>query len=383
MIYFFTEYSQGGASMEQREKQIIRVSFIGIITNVFLAGFKFSVGFLASSVAIMVDALNNASDVLSSVITIVGTKLAGRPADKTHPYGHGRYEYLTAAVISAVILYAGITALIESVKKIIEPVEPEYTSATLAIVVAGVITKIILGRYVKHEGEKLSSDALKDSGQDALMDSAVSSSTLIGAVLFLTLGVNLEAWLGAFISTVIIKAGIDMFRETTSKILGERAESELTKSIKETICETEGVYGAYDLILSNYGPDTLMGSVHIEVPDTWTADKIDTASREIMERVAEKHRIFLTAVGVYSRNTTDNEAAKIRSDVMRAAMSQDYVLQVHGFHCDMTEKVIRFDIVVDFAAPDTEEVHRKVADEVKNICPDYTVTVQIDSDFSD
>ena len=232
--------------MEQREKQIIRVSIIGIIANIFLAGFKFAVGFLANSVAIMVDALNNASDVLSSVITIIGTKLAGRPADKSHPYGHGRAEYLTAAVISGIVLYAGITAFIESVKKILEPVEPEYTAATLAVVAAGVAVKVILGRYVKGRGLELSSDSLKDSGEDALMDSAISSTTLIGALAFLGLGWNLEAWLGAFISIVIIKAGIDMFRETTSKILGERAESELTKSIKETICETEGVYGAYD-----------------------------------------------------------------------------------------------------------------------------------------
>ena len=264
--------------MEQREKSIIRVSIIGIITNIFLAGFKFAVGFLASSVAIMIDAVNNASDVLSSVITIIGTKLAGRPADKSHPFGHGRAEYLTAAVISGIVLYAGITALIESAREIINPVEPEYSAATLIVVVSGVIVKIVLGRYVKSQGEELSSDSLKNSGEDALMDSAVSSTTLIGAGAFIFFGLNLEAWLGAFISFMIIKAAIDMFMETTSKILGEREDSDLTKSIKETICETEGVYGAYDLILTNYGPDRLMGSVHIEVPDTWTAGKIDAQS---------------------------------------------------------------------------------------------------------
>ena len=369
--------------MEQRETQIIRVSMIGIITNIFLAGFKFGVGFLANSVAIMVDALNNASDVLSSVITIIGTKLAGRPADKSHPYGHGRAEYLTAAVISGIVLYAGITALIESVKKIIEPVEPEYTAATLAVVAAGVAVKIILGRYVKGRGLELSSDSLKDSGQDALMDSAISSTTLIGAIAFLWLGWNLEAWLGTFISIVIIKAGIDMFRETTSKILGERAESELTKSIKETICETEGVYGAYDLILTNYGPDRLMGSVHIEVPDNWTADKIDVVSREIMHRVFRKHNIFISAVGVYSHNLSNDKVKEIRSSVTRVVMSQDYVLQIHAFYCDTDKKYIRFDIVLDFAAPDAEEVRRKVIESVKEIYPDYRLEIQIDSDYSD
>ncbi|MBQ7155086.1 MAG: cation transporter [Synergistaceae bacterium] len=369
--------------MEYREQQIIRVSFIGIITNIILAGFKFVVGMLANSVAIMIDALNNASDVLSSVITVIGTKLAGRPADKTHPYGHGRVEYITAEVISAIVLYAGITALIESVKKLITPEEPEYSIATLVVVAAGVIVKFVLGRYVSSKGSSLSSDALKDSGQDALMDSAVSATTLIGAFVFLGLGVNLEAWLGAFISIIIIKAGIDMFRETTSKILGERVESEISTAIKETICETDGVFGAYDLILTNYGPDRLMGSVHIEIPDTWTADKIDTVSREIAHKVFTKHHVALAAIGVYSRNTGDDEVKDIRSAVTRAVMSQEYVLQIHGFYCDVQEKIIRFDIVIDFAATDTQEVHSKVLEAVKALYPEYAVTVQLDSDFSD
>ena len=369
--------------MEHREQQIIRVSFVGIITNILLAGFKFVVGFLANSVAIMIDALNNASDVLSSVITVIGTKLAGRPADKTHPYGHGRVEYITAEVISAIVLYAGITALIESAKKILEPVEPEYSAATLIVVAAGVVVKLVLGRYVKGKGKKLSSDALKDSGQDALMDSAVSTTTLLGALAFLGFGWNLEAWLGTFISIIIIKAGIDMFRETTSKILGERVESEISSAIKATICETEGVFGAYDLILTNYGPDRLMGSVHVEVPDYWTADKIDTMSREVAHKVFTKHHVALAAIGVYSRNTGDDAVKEIRSAVTRAVMSQEYVLQIHGFYCDTEKKIIRFDIVIDFAASDTEEVRRKAAASVKELYPDYSLEILVDSDFSD
>jgi len=369
--------------MESREKQIIRVSIIGIVANVFLAGFKFAVGFFARSVAIMADALNNASDVLSSVVTIIGTKLAGRAAGKAHPFGHGRVEYITAAIISGIVLYAGITALIESVSRIINPVEPEHSAVSLGVVAAGVIVKIVLGRYVKSQGEKLSSDSLKNSGADALMDSAVSSTTLIGALAFMFAGLNLEAWLGVFISIMIIKAAVDMFMETTSKILGEREDSELTRAIKETICETEGVYGAYDLILTNYGPDKLIGSVHIEVPDTWTAGKIDETSREIMHRVAMKNHIALSAIGVYSHNTTDKRASEIRENVTRAAMSQKYVLQVHGFYCNIDEKTIRFDVVADFAAPSTEDIHKKVTDAVRKLYPEYELTVQIDSDFSD
>ena len=243
--------------------------------------------------------------------------------------------------------------------------------------------KIVLGRYVKSQGEKLSSASLKNSGADALMDSAVSSTTLIGALAFMFAGLNLEAWLGAFISIMIIKAAADMFMETTSKILGEREDSGITKAIKETICETEGVYGAYDLILTNYGPDKVMGSVHIEVPDTWTAGKIDEVSREIMHRVAVKNHIALAAVGIYSHNTTDKKASEIREKVTRAAMSQKYVLQVHGFYFNSEEKTIRFDVVIDFAADDIDSVRKKVIDAVNRLYPEYKLAVQVDSDFSD
>ena len=369
--------------LEDREKNIIRVSIIGITANVFLAGFKFLVGMFSHSIAIMIDSLNNASDVLSSVITVIGTKLANRPADKAHPYGHGRSEYISAAIISAIIIYAGITALIEAARKIFNPVTPEYSPETLIVVSAGIIVKIILGRYVSSQGKKLASDSLVNSGKDALMDSAVSSSTLLGAFVFILFGINLESWLGAFISILIIKAGVDMFRETTSKILGERAESGFTNAVKKTICMTEGIFGAYDLILTNYGPDMLMGSVHVEVPEDWNAEKIDTVSREIMHRVFIEHHIMLAAVGIYSHNSSDDEVIKIRSEVTRVVMSQDYVLQIHGFYCSTQEKIIRFDIVIDFSAPDSHEVYRNVLEKIQALYPDYSITVQPDSDYSD
>ncbi len=369
--------------MEHRQQQIIRVSIIGIITNIFLAGFKFTVGFLANSVSIMADALNNASDVMSSVVTIIGTKLAARPADKQHPYGNGRVEYITAEVISAIVLYAGITTLIESAKKILNPETPEHSTATLVVVAAGIVVKIVLGRYVSKQGEALSSDALKDSGKDSLMDSAVSTTTLLGAFAFLVFGLNLDAYLGVFISIMIINTGREMFRETISKILGERVDSKISAAVKKTICETEGIFGAYDLILNNYGPDMLMGSVHVEVPDTWTADKIDTVSREILHKVYAKHHVFLTAVGIYSRNSSDKAVIEMRNRITELVMSRKYVLQLHGFYCNSQEKVIRFDIVIDFAAPNARDVQHEVIDSVKRLYPSFSVTVQFDLDYTD
>ena len=369
--------------VQNREKTIVRTSVIGIVTNVILAAFKAIVGALSGSIAIVLDAVNNTSDALSSIITVIGAKLAGKPADKVHPFGHGRYEHISAAVISAIILYAGITSLVESVKSIIHPETPDYTVVTFIVVGTAVVVKIVLGLYVRRMGKACESDALVNSGTDALQDAVISASTIVAAVLFLLFGWQLEAYLGVIISGFIIKAGIEMIRETISKLLGERVDSELSGAVKDTICETEGVLGAYDLIMTSYGPDRWMASVHIAVPDTWTADKIDLVSREIAQQVYVKNHVLLAAVGIYSHNTQNKEVMNIRGDVTDIAEAEPYVLQVHGFFCDLEKKTIRFDVVVDFAVPDQQALIDAITEKVKQAYPDFTVCVQPDSDFSD
>ena len=368
---------------KNREKVIIKTSITGIAANILLAGFKAAVGLLSNSIAIVLDAVNNTSDALSSVITVIGTKLAGKPPDKHHPYGHGRYEHISAAVIAMIILYAGITSLVEAVKGIIYPETPDYSSLTFIVVGAAVVIKIGLGIYFRRTGKSVGSDALVNSGTDAMQDAVISISTIIAASIFLIWGVSLEAYLGVIISGFIIKAGIEMIRDTISKLIGERADKELSEAVRRTVCETEGVLGAYDLILNSYGPGRWLASVHITVPDTWTASKIDVVSREIMHRVAVKNQVLITAVGIYSHNTESDEAAKIRTDIAEITSSEEYVLQMHGFFCDIEKKEIRFDIVIDFAVPDSSKLIESISGKVKALYPEYKVTIQPDADFTD
>ena len=368
--------------MENREKTIVRTSIIGIAANIVLAAFKAAVGVFSHSIAIVLDAVNNLSDALSSVITIVGTKLAGKGPDKKHPLGHGRVEYLTAMVIAVLVMYAGITSLVESVKQMINPEMPDYKGVSLIIIAVSVLAKVVLGRYVKSVGEKVRSDSLIASGTDATMDAAISASTLVAAGIFLWKGLSLEAYLGLIISLVIIKAGIDILRETISQIIGERVDSDLAVDIKKTVTGFEDVAGAYDLVLHSYGPDTLMGSVHIEVPDYYTADRIDSLTRRIQKEVYEKHGVVLTAVSIYSRNTHDDEASKIRNEAMHIVMEHEGVLQVHGFYIDMETKTMTFDMVVDFEA-DRDAVYTHILEEIKEKYPDYNVRITLDSDISD
>ena len=367
-----------------REQTIVRTSAIGIAVNILLSAFKAAIGSLSHSIAIVLDSVNNLSDALSSVITICGTKLANKPADKKHPYGHGRIEYITALIIGAIILYAGITSLTESIKKIINPSLPDYSPASLIIVFAAVFVKIFLGLYVRATGKKVHSDSLIASGQDALMDSLISVSTLIAAGIFIIWHISLEAWLGLLISAAIIKAGIETIKETVSKILGERIDSELAKSVKATIRSVDKeIFGAYDLILNNYGPDKHLGSVHIEIPDTWTPDKIDSISRKISAEVFSKHHVLISAIGIYSVNTKRDSAYQLREAVRALVMDFKGVIQMHGFYVDQVEKLMRFDLVVSFNAIDKGELFTVIKNKIKEAYPDYEVQIQFDFDFSD
>ena len=315
-----------------REKAIVRTSLIGIIANVFLAAFKAVVGLTTHSIAIVLDAVNNISDAGSSLITIVGTKLAGKEPDKKHPFGYGRIEYLSAMIIAVIVLYAGITSLVESVRQIIHPETPDYNAVSLVIVAVAVVVKILLGRYVKNAGVRVNSDSLINSGEDATLDSVISASTLVAAGIFLLFHVSLEAWLGAIISAVIIKSGIGMLRDTISQILGERNDAELAKSIRQTVISFPDVQGAYDLVLNNYGPDTWNGSIHIEVPDTYSADQLDQLIREITIAVLKEHHVILTAIGVYSVNTHDEEIISAQKKVREIVLAHEHVRQMHGFY---------------------------------------------------
>jgi cation diffusion facilitator family transporter len=368
---------------EKRGRTIVRTSLIGIFANVLLAGFKAVVGAASGSVAIVMDAVNNLSDAASSIITIVGTKLAGRPADKKHPFGYGRMEYLSAMVISLIVLYAGITSLQESVKKIIHPQTPEYTAVTLVIVAVAVLVKIVLGRFVKATGKRVNSDSLVNSGQDAIMDSVISASTLAAAAIYLTTNVSLEAWLGAVISAVIIKSGIDMLRETLSEILGEEVSADLARKIKADVCSFPEVRGAYDLVLNNYGPDVYNGSIHVEVCDTLNADEIDNLTRAISAKVYQKEGVLLTAISVYSYNTKDPEVTQMRDKLIRILKENPNVLQVHGFYVEKEKKAMRFDMVVSFNEKDRGKLYQDMLRKAREAFPDYHVTAAMDTDFSE
>ena len=370
------------SAVEDREKTIVRTSVVGIITNVLLAAFKAAVGLISNSIAVTLDAVNNLSDALSSVVTIIGAKLGAKAPDKKHPLGYGRIEYLSTMIVAAIVLYAGITSLVESIKKIIHPEEAEYGAVTLIILAVAIIVKLVLGAFVKRRGKKVNSGALIASGSDATFDAILSASVLVSAIVYLIWGVSLEAYVGVVIAGFIIKAGIEMMIETVNDMIGRRADPEESAKIKELLGEEPEVLGAYDLTLYNYGPARTYASVHLELPDTMTVDEVDRLSRRVQTKIFRETGVILTGIGVYSFNTADDEAAAIREAVRSTVMAHEWALQMHGFYADTQTKTMRFDVVVAFNT-DRAQAHETMLREVQELYPDWTVQIVPDSDVSD
>ena len=362
----------------ERQSKIIKTSVIGIIVNLILVAFKATVGILVNSIAITLDAVNNLTDALSSIITIIGTKLAGKAPDKKHPYGYGRIEYFSSVIIAVIVLWAGITALQESWPKIFTPDVTSYTTVSLIIIAVAVAVKFVLGRYVKGVGEEINSQALVASGSDAFFDAILSLSTLIAAIVSIFYNIHLEGILGVIISFVIIKASIDMLKETLDSMIGARVDSELSQKIKKSIEEVDGVYGAYDLSLHNYGPEDMQGSVHVEVDDDLTAREIHKLTREITFKIYKEFSIALT-VGIYARN---DKYDYIRKDLDEIVSQYEEVLQIHGFYVYEDEKLVSFDIIVDFDA-DRKRVKDEILEKIRQMHPEFNYIIIDDYDVSD
>jgi cation diffusion facilitator family transporter len=273
--------------------------------------------------------------------------------------------------------------MVESIKKIIHPGTVDYSIVTLIILIAGIIVKFILGLYVKKKGNEVNSDSLVASGSDAFNDAILSISVFASALIYMLFNISLEAYVGIILSLFIIKAGIELIKESVDNMLGIRIESDLARNIKKEIIKEENVQGAFDLMLNDYGPDKYLGSVHIEVPDTLSVADIDKISRRISKNIMNKYGVILHTIGIYSVNTKDKKIIKIQKEIQDIVFSHKGILQMHGFYIDEKEKSISFDIIIDFAVENREEVYREIYDEVQEKYKDYQISITLDVDMSD
>ena len=370
------------ATKSNREKTIIRTSLVGILANLGLVAAKAIIGFIAGSVSIIMDAVNNLTDALSSVITIIGTKLANRKPDRKHPCGHGRIEYITSLIIAVIILVAGGSAIYESINALINKTQATYSDLSLIIISAAILVKVALGIFFKKMGKKTNSEALKGSGTDALFDSLLSLATLIGAIVARYTGAAIEGYLGILIGLFIIKSGIEIMLNALSSIVGKRTDKEIALGIKQIVNSFPEVIGSYDLILHDYGPTKTIGSIHIEVRDDLTAKEIHPLTRKITMAVYEKYGTILT-IGIYATNESVPEIKQIRTDLYALVREYESIKQIHGFYVDIDTKVVTFDLIIDFKEEKVEEIKESLIKRMKELHPDYEYNIILDDDFTD
>ena len=369
-----------------RDKTIIRTSVIGILANVLLVGFKATIGFIAGSISIIMDALNNLTDMLSSVITIIGTVVSNKKPDKKHPFGHGRVEYITSTIIAFLILVAGGLAIYESIMSIIDYFTngkqlPQFTLISLIILGVAVLVKVAVGIFYKIQAKKVDSQSLNASGNDALFDAALSTATLVGAIFAYTLGWYVEGYLGIIIGIFILKTGIEVLIESFSSIIGERYDKEETKQIIADIAKVQGVKGVFDLIINSYGHKRNIGSVHIGVDGHLSAKEVQIIEREITMIMYEKYNTIMT-VGIYADCDDSEEARQIRAKLSEILKEYPVILQLHGLFVDVPIHFCNFDLVISFDEKEPEKIIEEVKEKMKKAFPEFEFMIQLDRDFS-
>lgn len=365
----------------ERDKKIIKISVLGIIVNAILVGFKMTIGLIVNSIAIILDAVNNLSDALSSIITIIGTKLSSKKPDKKHPYGYGRIEYLTSIIIAIIVLFAGITSFRESFDKIINPTNADYSIISLLIVLVAVFVKFFFGRFVKKQGEELNSGSLIASGTDAISDSILSFSTFLAALISFIWHISLEGYLGVVISIIILKSAIEILKDTINDMIGVRADSEVTSKLRKKILSYENVLGVYDLTLHNYGPNNIIATAHIELDDKTTAREIHRITRKISIDVYNDFGIIIT-LGIYASNDF-GEYKEIQKYINKLIKKEESIIQIHGFYVDEETSMISFDLIFDFDENNKEEIINNIKSKLKKEYPKYDFNVILDFDYSD
>lgn len=368
--------------LDQRRGVIVRTSIVGIIANVLLATFKAVIGVAVRSTAMVSDALNNLSDVFSSAITIVGIKIASRPADKEHPFGHGQAEYIGSVLVAVIILFTGIESFADGLQAIISHTPASYDTIAIMVVATSVLVKVLLGKYMQRCGRKVHSESLIGSGTDALFDALASSSILVSAALSLLAGIDIDGWLAMGISVLILRAGVEILKESADHILGKRISGDYARSIRSAISRFSGVLACSDLILSVYGPELTIGSVHITVPDNLHARDIDTLSRKIQHMMLHDYGILMT-LGIRAYNSADPMSAKMHDMAHELAEEYPDILQMHGFYANPRTKHVSFDVILDFNCKDRQRVKNELIAALSERFPDYTFHVTLDRDFSD
>ena len=359
---------------------------VGIILNLILFTIKLIVGLITNSIAIIADAFNNLSDVASSVITILGFKLASKPPDKEHPFGHGRLEYISGLIVSFMVILVGFEFIKTSFNKIIHPSNVIFSLISFLLILASIGIKIWISKFNSIMGNAINSSALKASSTDAFSD--VISSSCVALSLLLSIWVNfpLDGYIGILVSLIIIYAGYSLIKKTLNPLLGEAPDKELVKGIRSKLLSFDYITGAHDLVIHNYGPGRCMGSIHAEVPCDISIVKIHEIIDEAEKEISDEFNLYLV-IHMDPINTTDKDVKASRLELLDVLKSFSIIKSIHDFRIvgEGDHKNLIFDVVIDFDPNFSENDESHLEDNIninlKKIYPYYNAVMTIDRDY--
>lgn len=369
-----------------RNSYVYLASIVGILCNLLLSIIKISVGFISGSISITADGFNNLSDMASSIITMIGIKLANRPADKEHPFGHGRMEYLSALVVAFMVMLVGVQFVKTSFERILNPVAVSFEIIPFILLLISLLIKLWLSRFNKFMGLKINSTALKAASVDALGDVFTSSCVLISFLAAKFTALPIDGYVGLIVSAAILYAGYSLIKDTISPLLGEAPDEELVKKIKQGVLSYDNIIGVHDLIIHNYGVGKCMASIHAEIPsniDLVTIHEIiDSAEREI----SQKFNIYLV-IHMDPMCIHDDKINKVKGEVQEILLKYKTIKSMHDFR--ITEGKDKINIIFDIEVnayevntPDKEEeLKGKLESDIKKLNPLYNCVITIDKYF--
>lgn len=367
-------------SPDTREGTVVTVSALGIAVNLLLAGVKIAIGTAVRSIAIISEGVNNATDCATSLITIVGTKLSARHPTQKHPFGFGRIEYLTSLIISVLILFTGSELLQSSVQRIFHPEEMSVSYLTLGIIALSALVKLLLGSYTIRQGKRVSSGSLVAVGTDCRNDSIVSVITIASAGLFLVFRLNLDAYGGVIMSLIVLKAGLEVLKDTLNALLGQAGEKELAQELYKMIRSEPIVLNAADMMLHNYGPDSFSGSVNVEIDHDKTVGEAYAALHALQLKIMHEKNIVMV-FGIYAVDRDHPETRTLRTQVAAFVRNQPHVTSYHALYVDPVNQDIYVDLVVDYELRDWDTLRREFTEYMHGLYPNNRLELVIETNY--
>lgn len=365
---------------DSRDDIIATTSALGAALNLLIAGIKIFVGLAVSSIAIVSEGANNATDALSSCLTLVGSKLAGKHPDKTHPFGYRRIEYLTGLVVGVLIFVTGAEAAIASAKLIFAPEELAVSYVTIAIVAVSAVVKFFFGTYTIKMGRKTGSAALEGVGIEGRNDSFASALSIGSILIFLLTDISVDAYAGVVISLLIVKAGFDVLKETFSELIGRSGKKELADALYQEIRSTEGVVAAADMMLHNYGPGAWSGSANIEIDHKKSVGETYQFLHALQLRILREYKVTMV-FGIYAVNNDDPELKELRRTIKEFIAQNPNAVSFHALYLDRKAQKIYCDLVVDYELRDWNEIRTKFDDYIGKFYPQYQVELTVETEY--